>query len=464
MSMVFVPGEAKVRPGVFVRVTNIGDPPSPTVPMGIVAVPFKASWGPLGEAQPIDGGFEAFRALYGEIGIAREAFRGGAATVLAYRMGASAETATVTLKDGAAADAVKIEAKYPGARGNGFSVTVRDSLADTTKRELIVYEGTTKLQTVVFAKGAAEPAALVTAVGESPYVTATKIADGDGTLAAVAQSPLAGGTDPTPTADDLSAALTALEPEDWNVLAVETEDTAMQATIQTYIARVRADGKFVTAVLAEPTSVALADRFAHSKAFNDPAIVYVANGFTAAGESVEGALAAGRAAGMIASGPVTRSLTHAVVQGATGLVGALTNSQVVEAVEAGALVFTMSRRNQVQIEYGINTLVTPAADQDAGWKKIRRVRTRDTLMARIIAGWEPLIGQVNNDENGRATLIAVANGVIQQMVAEGALLGGLCQEDPANPPAGDSAWFTIQVDDLDSAEHVYLTFGFRFSA
>jgi len=56
----------------------------------------------------------------------------------------------------------------------------------------------------------------------------------------------------------------------------------------------------------------------------------------------------------------------------------------------------MSAQKQVHIEYGINTFVTPTADMNAGWKKIRRVRTRDNLMDRITATWDPLIGKINN--------------------------------------------------------------------
>ena len=49
------------------------------------------------------------------------------------------------------------------------------------------------------------------------------------------------------------------------------------------------------------------------------------------------------------------------------------------------------------------------------------------------------------------------------MAGEGALLQGSIFEDPNNPPVGDSAWFVVQVDDLDSAEKVYITFQFRFA-
>lgn len=468
---VFQVGEQKIRPGVYVRVTSDGEPPLAVVPQGVVAALLQASWGPLGEVVTLEN-LQSVAQTYGTGGTldtALEAFRGGCRQVLAYRLGTGGAKSSITLQDTAAtpADVVTITAKYEGTRGNDFKVTVRDSLTDpTNKRELLVYEGTTLRQIIEFAKGTTEPQDLVDAVAasNSPWITATKIADGNGTLAAVTQQAFTGGTDPTVIGDDYSTGLTTIESLDWNVLVVDSEDAATHAAVQTYIDRVRSEGKRVLAVVGEPTSIALNTRLVNAAAFNDYAIIYVANGFKGSdGVTREGCKAAARVAGMVAAAQITDSLTHAVVQGATELVGALTNAEVEQAINSGALVFTMSAQKQVRIEYGINTFVTPDADHDAGWKKIRRLKTRDNLIDRITATWDPLIGKVNNNPDGRATLIATAQGIINQMVAEGALLAGTIYEDPNNPPAGDSAWFVVQVDDLDSAEHVYITFGFSFS-
>ncbi len=468
--IVFQTGEQKIRPGVYVRVTNIGEPQEAIIPQGIVAALFRASWGPLGEVTYLENA-DAVTSTFGNSGTidtALEAFRGGCRQVVGYRLGSGGAKASITLQDTSATpvDVVTITAKYEGVRGNDFKVTIRDSLTDTTKRELLLYEGVTLLQTVAFAKGTTEPQALVDAVNasNSPYITATKLADGNGVLAAVTQQPLAGGADPTVDGASYDSGLSAIEAIDWNVLAVDSEDPAIHSTVQTYIDRVRNEGKRVLAVVGEPTSIQLSTRLANAKTFNDPAIVYVANGFKGSdGVIREGYKAAARVAGMIAAANITESLTHAVVKGATELVGALTNAEIEQAIQSGALVFTMSAQKQVQIEYGINTFVTVTADMDAGWKKIRRVRTRDSLMDRIVATWEPLIGKINNNPDGRATLIAAAQGIINRMIAEGALLQGTIYEDPNNPASGDSAWFVVQVDDLDSAEKVYITFAFRFA-
>ena len=465
---VFQVGEQKVRPGVYVRVTNIGEPPEAIVPQGIVAALFRASWGPLGEVvylENADSVISTFGSA-GTVDTAIEAFRGGCRRVVAYRLGTGGAKALLNLQDSASVNVVKIEAKYEGERGNDFAVTIRDSLTDASKRELLLYEVTTLRQTISFAKGSDEPQALVNAIAasNSPYITATKIDNGSGTLATITQQPLTGGQDPTVNGESYSAGLSAIEAIDWNVLAVDTDDTATHTLVQAYIDRARNEGKRVLGVVGEPTSVPLATRLANARDFNDPAIIYVANGFKGSdGVTREGYKAAARVAGIVASAQITESLTHYVVRNATELVGALTNAEIEQAINSGALVFTMSAQKQVHIEYGINTFVTPTANMDAGWKKIRRVRTRDNLMDRIAAAWDPLIGKINNNSDGRATLIAAAQGIINRMIAEGALLQGSIFEDPNNPPAGDSAWFMVQVDDLDSAEKVYTTFQFRFA-
>ena len=469
----FQVGEQKIRPGVYVRVTNIGEPQEAVVPQGIVAALFRASWGLLGQSVVLENA-DAVTSTFGTDGTtdtALEAFRGGCRQVVAYRLGSGGSPASVTLVDmnGTPENVVTITAKYPGSRGNNFAVTVRDSLTDTAMRELLLFEGATLFQTIPFAKGtdgAGEPQALVDAIAasNSPYITATKISDGSKLLAIATQTALTGGADPTVDGESYSQALSAIEAVTWNVLVVDSEDPVTHTAVQAYIDRVRSEGKRVLAVISEPTSEALSTRLDNARAFNDFAIVYVANGFRGSdGVAREGYRAAARVAGMVASAQITESLTHAVVRGATELVGALTNAEIEQAIQSGALVFSISSQRQVQIEYGINTFVSPTADYDAGWKKIRRVRTRDNLIARISATWEPLIGKLNNNPDGRATLVAAAQGVINDMIRDGALSAGTITEDPNNPPSGDSAWFVCQVDDNDSAEKLYITFGFRFA-
>ena len=77
---------------------------------------------------------------------------------------------------------------------------------------------------------------------------------------------------------------------------------------------------------------------------------------------------------------------------------------------------------------------------------------------------ERLVGKVNNDQNGRATVMAAAQRIINEMVAEGKLVNGsYVEEDAGHPAEGDSAWFNLIIRDYDSLEFIYLTFQFAYN-
>lgn len=116
------------------------------------------------------------------------------------------------------------------------------------------------------------------------------------------------------------------------------------------------------------------------------------------------------------------------------------------------------------IEKAINTLTVLAADQDKGWKKIRRMKTRFELEDRVDATIENLGTSLDNDDDGRATVISAITDVMDAMVGEKKILpGGTVELDASNPPKGDSAWFNISPDDIDSMEIFYLTYRYRFA-
>lgn len=465
-------GETKVRPGIYFRETNGGGTELSGASNGVVAVAFKANWGPLGEVVNIGSPAEipeVFGDDTGEnsnVAILNKIFLGGASQIKAVRVGSGGTKASVTLKDTASsgANVVTLTAKYAGTRP--LTITIKDSLAVATQRECIIYTGTKELMKVSFEKGTAEVDALVAAINESSssIVTATKVAAGTGILAALTQSPFTvAGASPEITNTDYDAAFTILEASTWNVLCVDTNDTAVQALVKAFINRANDAGLMGIAVVGEPTSIPYATRKANCAAFNSPNIVYVLNGFKVSGENYEGFNAAAVVAGLVAYLPANDSPTHKVISGASEIVGPLTNTQVIECLSSGAIVFTTSASGAVWIEQGVNTLTTLNANQDAGWKKIRRVKTRFELIQRVLANTESIIGNVGNDSNGRATFIAIANGIINQMIAENKLISGSAYEDKANPAKGDSAWFIIAVQDLDSIEKVYITYQFRFA-
>ncbi len=470
MSGTFTAGEQKTRPGSYFRYKNSGLPASVAVTNDVVACVVQSNWGPLGKVVEI----EQDDHIFGSSGTAeiinliRQ--QGARCKVVRLGDGESGVAGTITLKDTTAedaVDAVKLTAKYVGSRD--IRVALRDSLSDSTKRELLVYDGTTFKKRILFAKGNTgdgEPAALTAAVNAgNDWLTATKSADGNKTLAAVSATALTGGANPTITTTDYSAAFALIEAVQFNVICVDTEDVAVHALVDVFIDRIWDDGKLGLYVIGEPTSIPFDDRCENSAAYNDFKGHYLLNGYTdISGNLYEGYKAAAIIAGLIAATGNDQGITHAVMSRAKGVSEALTNSQIIKAINSGALIFTENAQGQVQVEYGVNTLVTLGPDEDAGWKKIRRVRTRIELINRIDAQTEPLVGKVNNDPDGRSTFIATAQREINSMAAEGKLLtGGAIAIDPDNPPAGDSSWYVIAVDDIDSGEKFYFTYKFRFA-
>jgi len=472
MASFFTIGETKTRSGVYYRYENSGTPPVAGADNGKVAAIFRSNWGPLGEARTLEGYNEIAKA-YGDGGeagttvVPLNAFKGGATIVHAIRVGTGGTNASYDIMD--AADepkaVVRLTMKYPGSRA--FTVTIRPTAADATMTELLLCEGTDEIEKLDFSNSDNSVAALIAAFAAqgSEYFNLTKIADSEAALKTVTQAAVTGGTDPTVNNAAYDKAFELAEPYRWNVMAIDTDEPTVHAMLQLYLSRVYQDGKFAMAAVGEPSTVPFETRLSHAQALNDYKMIYVGNGYTdTSGATHEGYKAAAYIAGLVAGTPSNESITHTAISGATDLTERLTNSQYEKAIKAGMVTFSTSAAGIVWVEQGINTLVSPGAKEDEGWKKIKRTKVRFELFQRINDTVEPLVGKVNNDPDGRATIIKLSNGVCNNMVAEKKLLtGAQVTIDPSNPPKGDSAWFVVRADDIDALEKLYYAFRFRFS-
>lgn len=470
MAGIFVNGEKKVRPGTYFNVQKADDNSMAGSIDGIAAVLFRSDWGPLGEAVEItaDEGHEGIFGNGGTTDAIGLAFEGGARTAVCCRIGKGGTQGSVKLKPVSGnEDAVTITAKYVGSKA--FTVTVRDKISDETKRECIIYTGAKEFEKVTFDKGGDEAASLVQAFGASPNFTAAKQGAGKDALAAVAQAKFTAGTDPaldSATPQDYSEGLAAIENRYFNTVCVDTEDAAVHALVNSFLERIFNAGQFAQAVVAEKSTVSLSERMDHAAAFNTERMVYVLNADMTSSTygRITGYQAAARICGMIAACASNKSLTHTVLEGITQLGEVLTPTQMTRAETMGCLVLSLNSSRQVWIDSAINTLVTPAENQDNGWKKIRRTKTRYELITRANNQADALIGKVDNDANGRATIVNQIQGIGLAMIEEGKLISCDVTESTAYSADGDSAWFDIDCVDKDSAEHIYMTYMFRFSS
>lgn len=470
MAVFYNEGETKTRPGVYQRYTNVGLAATPGAQDGICAIPIRSFWGPLGTVVK-NTGTEQLKRTYGTgnyssnftVPAAEKLFRGGAATVYTYRLGTGGSAATKALTTN-----LNVTAKYPGAADLRVAVAVK--LGDSNVKVFSVYFGTELVETWEFeADGETEGANLVAATEGSAYVVVTS----SGTVATVpvlaaSAGQLTGGVNPTVTNGNYSSAFAAFESSYYNTICLDVDDDAsmtLSQLLQTYLDEAFRKGKQGIAVVGQKASVAFAARCANAKRFNDEKAVYLGGGWMAGSASEDGALSIAYTAGVIASTAANRGITHTVVQGATGLCESLTYAQYEEAIKSGMLMVSMSPDGLIWYDSAINTLVQPdSSTQDDGWKKIRRVKVRFELFDRLDRALAPKVGKVSADTDGIADVVQTGQRVLNAMVSEGKLRpGGTFAEDPDRPFEGDSAWFIVQVDDIDSLEKIYLQYRFRYS-
>lgn len=462
MAGYFQVGEQKVRPGAYFNVDKRGEENAFGAVDGVVAVLFKASFGPLGQVVVIDreDGYESVYGTDGTTDALREALYGGAKKLVACRVGSGGTPSLVELS--AATGKVGITAKYPGKRA--FTVTVRAKLSDSTRKECVIYSGTQEFEKINFTAGEDEAAALVAAFKNSKNFTATLKESAAGAMENTSQMAFTAGTDPTTTNAEYSAALSQIEKYYFNTICVDTEEKTVHELLSAFLDRIYDAGQFGIGVVAEKHTLDLEERIASAVGFDKENMVYVLNAHVHAKElELDGYQTAAGIAGMIASCPSNQSLTHTIIERYSVLDEALTNTQMIKGEQQGCLVLSYNTENQIWIDSSINTLINPADNQDEGWKKLRRVKTRYELLYRANAQADALVGKVDNDVNGRATITGKIQKICNDMVQEGKLVEAAVAESTEYMADTDSCWFQLAVIDKDSAERIYLFYKFQFS-
>jgi len=472
-------GETKIRPGIYQRHVNIGATALPSALDGICALPVHALWGPLHQVVKITEpkqltkifGDAAYSPATHTVPLVEEMFRGGANTVYLYRLGSGGTPSSLILNDAAdpPAPAVTLTAKYPGDRA--FSASLRTKAGDDTTKELVIYDADAVCDTCSFPAGGDEAQSLIdTLNASSESFSAAKVKDyaGTGALATVSDVAFTPGTAPSVTHASYSEAWAALEPYPYNTIALDVDDDAsmsLSLLLQAYLDNAYQSGKLAMFVTGEPVSVPFETRCAHAKAFNDPKVVFLGGGWNTLAGPLDGVHAICHTAGIIAATPANQGITHATISGATDVLENLTYRQYEQAIQHGMLMVSRATDGNVWFDSGVNSRTAGSDDTlDDGWKKIRRVKVRFEIIDRLDRQLAPKVGRVSCDSDGVADIVQSAQRILDAMANEGKLFPGASfAEDPANPFAGDSAWFIIQADDIDSLEKIYLQYQFRYA-
>lgn len=434
----------KVRPGIYINFKTGVVSAVPPGTRGTVAIVEALSWGPVGQVMTIDAGadltpFIGYALTDPQALFMRELFKGtnttgGPIRVLLYRPGASEQApASAVLSEGG----ITATAKYPGVRGNDIAVTVAASVDDPGSYTVTtVVAG--KIVDVQQVKAAAD-------LMPNDWV----VWSGTGTLAATAGVTLTGGADGTVQPSAYAAALEALEPYTFDILAYDGQDSTVRTAMVSFIQRLAEQtGRY--AQLVTTGAAGQDSRFV----IDTVSGVILSDGTQLSPQQVVWWLA-----GAEAGAQYYQSLSCSAYPGAVAVSPKMTNSEIEEAILSGSIVLSESF-GQVRVETDIDTLTTYTPEIGKVFCKNRTMRVCSSLANDLYREFSlNFLGNVNNDEPGRSTFKGTILDYLLTMYNKGALRERPTGDDVTVEQGDslDSILITIAIRIADAVEKVYIT-------
>lgn len=431
----------KVRPGVYIRFTssrgldlNVGE-------RGVVTICEPMSWGPVGVVQTVEPG-DDMRPYCGyditapQARFLNEIFKGTNRTSAPYRLYLYRPTASGSAEATATTGVLTATAKYPGVRGNDITIVITEDVDD---------EGSFTVSTVVDNVIQDEQtAATVADLVANDWVTWS----GTGDLTATVGAPLTGGADGTVASSAYSTYLTAIEPYKFDVMIYDGTDTTVQDAMVAFIKRLADENgqysQLCAANLTNPDS-----RY----------VINVCSGVTLNdGTELTAAQTCWWAGGAEAGAQYNESLTYAAYPSAIACSPVMTNSQYIDAINAGKLVL-FADDNVVKVETDINSLVTYTTDITSVYRKNRVMRLCNTIANDVYQQFsDGYIGVVNNNEQGRAMFQSAIVGYLLDIQANQGIQN-FEPEDVEVLPGDDidAIVVNIVIQAVDSVEKIYMT-------
>ena len=435
--------ENKVLPGVYINVksqpnvtANVGD-------KGIVAIAKALSWGAPGEVVVITPGqdvtpFVGYNISTTQAQFLREMMRGTDTTscptkILLYRYAGSDG-----VKAGATLGGLSVTARYEGARGNDITIAI---IADPDNSG--VYEVQTIVDGVVVGT---QNASSIGDLTDNTWVTFSGTAAT--ALVANAGTALTGGVDPTVTAADDAAFLTAIEPYTFDIIAYDGDTQTVADAYVAFVTRMNDSvGRKCQLVVGGFTG------------YNNKYVISANNGVVLADGSILNAKQvvwwlAGAEAGAL----YYQSLTYAQYPTAVSANPKLSNAQVEDAIRAGQIAF-VDDWDIVRICTDINTKTTVTPTEGAEFKKNRVMRVVMQFCNDCYKNFtENYIGKVDNNDSGRALLRAWIIGYLNEMMANNGIQNFAADDVEVLPGNEiDSVIINVAIQPTDSVEKVYVS-------
>ncbi len=395
---------------------------------GVVAMPVKSDWGPMKKVTSVSTEPELKKAFgsnstLSAYKLGNLVLLGQPSELLLYRMGDDSEkAASITLKDttGTPVDVIKLETLYPTTRN--FNVSVKPDIADETLIDVTLYEGTGQLYTFKVSGSISEIVEQINGDSENIWLKATKVADGNDTLASIVNQPLEGGSNGTEniTNENYVDAMAAFEQYKINVFTLDgIADTALQTTVQAWIDRNKAVGYDVIGCFGGSSSTSIDAANTQSKAFNDECVVNVGNGGIYEGVTYTPAESACYVAGIIAAATMKESICNKETI-FSDVSPKLTREQIEQCLKAGTLIFAGDgiATNAIVVD-DVNTLKSYGEDQSESLGYIRAVRFMHTVNADTTITKRDYIGKTPNGDLGQKVVLSALKQYFETLQSDG---------------------------------------------
>ena len=381
---------------------------------GIVVMPVKADWGPVKEVTSVTGIPELISKFGSNMDLTayrlgRLVLLGKPKELLLYRLtDGNEKSASLTLKDTTAStpvDVIKLETLYPTDRK--FNISIKPDIVDNTVTVITLYEVTEQLYAFKVQGSIADIVNKINSNYNNAWLKATKLADGNGTLANIVNQQLTGGNNGVTaiTNQHYIDAMTIFEGYKKDAFTLDgVGDTSLQMAVQAWIDKNKLSNSDVMAYMGAASGSQIDDINSQSKTFNDEAVVNVGVSGIYEGVKYSPAETACYIAGL-ATGKGIKESTCNEETIFEDVEPKLSTDEIKACLAAGTLIFVNEDQSVIVVD-DVNTLKTYSSEQSEALGYIRAVKflyavDEDTSIKR-----SDFIGKVDNDNAGQKVVIS----------------------------------------------------------
>lgn len=429
----------KIRPGAYINFKSGADIETITGSRGIITLATELDWGAENELIELYASDLTTGKSLAKVGVMTNEENAKILNLALancnlckiYRLNTGGVKAATTIGD------LVVTAKYAGSFGNKIAILVSEVAED-------IFEINT------YADGYLVDTQKVTKISDlvpNEFVTFS----GEGDLEAIAVSKLlTNGTNGVTSAKDAyEKFFDLLVMSRWQVLAICNNDEIINPLVPAFIKKMRDDeGKYVQAVVANYDNA------------DYEGIINNVNGAVINGKTISALEFTAYVAGMTAGASSVESNTGKIIEGATEIVGQLTNDEIISGLKTGKFILSTNQDGRIKVEQDINSLHTYDNETDYNFTKNRVMRVLDEIGSDIQLLWETtFMGKVSNTSAGRDLFKSAITTYLTTLQNKGAIRDFTGAED-VEVAAGDNidaVIANIVVKPVDSMEFLYLT-------